>query len=343
MYNSTVFSKPHLAVVGCGAIGGSLAALLIDQGLDLTLVAHGPEQAALLNAQGLVLTGVRGDKHCPVRVCGSPAELPQPLDFCLIAAKAYALPELARSLLPQLKPDALVCSLQNGVCGPELAAIVGPERAVDTVITWGATLEGPGRVRITADGELLLGMTAGPAIPRLQELAELLNAAFPTRAVPDILSHKLSKLLVNCCMTSIGALSGEKLGRSLKRREARSLFLDIVREGVAVAEALNIPVAPFGGKVDYYRLLALPEWRQQLLIRLVGLKFRNLTSSSLQSLRRGQPTEVDYLNGWIAEQGERAGVPTPVNSRIVAMVHELERGERVSDPDNLRRLSRHRG
>lgn len=60
----------------------------------------------------------------------------------------------------------------------------------------------------------------------------------------------------------------------------------------------------------------------------IGYKYRKLKSSSLQSLERGQPTEVDYLNGYIVKHGVASGVNVPVNTVIVNMIHEIESGKR---------------
>ncbi len=75
--------------------------------------------------------------------------------------------------------------------------------------------------------------------------------------------------------------------------------------------------------------------RRHLFIRLMGLKYRRLKSSSLQSLERKRPTEIDWFNGWIARKGRERGVPTPLNDRLTAMIHEIESGARPIDPRNL--------
>lgn len=64
-------------------------------------------------------------------------------------------------------------------------------------------------------------------------------------------------------------------------------------------------------------------------------KTRRIRSSSLQSLERGRRTEVDYLNGYICRQGQRHGVPTPVNDAVVAMIHAIEDGRRPVAMANL--------
>jgi 2-dehydropantoate 2-reductase len=97
---------------------------------------------------------------------------------------------------------------------------------------------------------------------------------------------------------------------------------------VAVADAMNLKIEPYGGKLDYYSLIkgkGMPaDTRRHLMIRIIGFKYRRLKSSSLQSLQRGKPTEVDYYNGYIAKKGAELGVETPVNTRIVEMIKEIE-------------------
>jgi 2-dehydropantoate 2-reductase len=86
-----------------------------------------------------------------------------------------------------------------------------------------------------------------------------------------------------------------------------------------------------GGKLDYYDFLAtgaIADFKRHLMIRLIGFKYRRLKSSSLQSLERGKPTEIDYLNGYIAGKGRELGVPTPINAHVIAVIKAIEAGER---------------
>jgi 2-dehydropantoate 2-reductase len=68
---------------------------------------------------------------------------------------------------------------------------------------------------------------------------------------------------------------------------------------------------------------------------VVGIKYKNLKSSSLQSLERGRPTEIDYFNGYISQKGKLLGVLCPVNDRLTFMVKEIEKGERKIGERNL--------
>ncbi len=62
-------------------------------------------------------------------------------------------------------------------------------------------------------------------------------------------------------------------------------------------------------------------------------------SSMLQDLERGATTEVDVINGGVADRGAAVGVPTPLNERVVGLVHAIERGEREPSPAALDELA----
>ena len=183
-------------------------------------------------------------------------------------------------------------------------------------------------------------MTAIPGqTEQMQALREALSHVTATRISDRIYEELYSKMIVNACITSLGAICGLLLGQMMNRRDARRIFLGIIREAVQVADRLNLKLPPYGGKLDYARLMhgnsPLDDVRRHVTIWVVGVKYRHLKSSSLQSLERGQKTEVDGFNGYIAEKGRACGVDCPVNARLVEMIHEIEQGKRKICTDNL--------
>lgn len=330
--------KLRLAVVGAGAIGGITAAYLKKGGHDVTLVTKHQEIADLAGGRGLHVTGVKGDELLSVHAVAAIEELSGTFDAALIATKAYDMPACAKALLPLLKADSMVLSLQNGICTDALAAIVGEERTVGCVIGWGATMHGPAELEMTSTGEFIIGRVRGDQ-SALIPVRDALSSVVPTLIDEKIFAQLYSKLIVNSCITSLGAICGLRLGEMMKRKQARKIFLAIIDEAMQVAHALKLDVPPFGGKLDYDKLMrgnsALDRFRRHVMIYIVGLKFKNLKSSSLQSLERGRPTEIDYFNGFIAQKGEAVGVACPVNRRLTAMVKEIENGKRAIKEDNL--------
>ncbi len=328
----------RIVVVGPGAIGGITAALMKKNGYDVTLVCKHQDIATLAAGRGLRLTGAKGDMTVPVHAVAAIEELSGVYDLELIATKAYDMPDAARQLLPFLREDTPVVSLQNGLCTDALALAVGRARTVGCVIGWGATMRGPGELEMTSGGEFIIGKIEGGQAS-LAPVREALSSVTETVISENILAELYSKLIVNSCITSLGAVCGLKLGEMMKRRQARVIFLAIIAEAMAVADAMKLTVPPFGGKLDYYRLMrgngVLARLRRHATIRVVGIKYKNLKSSSLQSLERGRPTEIDYFNGYIAGKGEELGVPCPVNRRLTQMVKEIEGGKRSIKVENL--------
>jgi 2-dehydropantoate 2-reductase len=120
----------------------------------------------------------------------------------------------------------------------------------------------------------------------------------------------------------------------------RRIFIALMREALATANAMGIQVAPStGGKLDYYRMLAgngvLKRRQRHLQSRIIGFKYRRIKSSSWQSLERGRPTEIDYLDGYICNRASQHGVPASLNQAVVAMVKAIESGQRPIAMDNL--------
>lgn len=326
-----------VAVIGAGAIGGITAAHLTRAGFDVELVCKHADRAEKISQTGVHITGVRGNMYVPMKAVAEIEQLSGKKDVLLIVTKAYDMPDAARRALPFLKPDSFVVSMQNGICVEALAEVVGEERAVGCVVGWGSTMLPDGSLNMTSEGEFVIGgyLPDKDVTP----LKAVLDHMIETRISDNIVADLYSKMIINSCITSMGVLSGLYLGQILGMRNARNIFLAIIREALAVAAAMNIRVPPYGGRLDYYSLMdgtsAFADFKRHLMIRLIGFKYRRLKSSSLQALERGKPTEVDYFNGFIARKGAELGVDTPVNSRITQMVKEIESRARKIDPVNF--------
>ncbi|MBQ8159796.1 MAG: ketopantoate reductase family protein [Clostridia bacterium] len=328
-----------ILVIGAGAIGSIMAAFMAQAGEDVTLVCKHRETADRANGQGLHITGIQGDHWIRVNAVTEIEEVEGNFDACLIVTKAYDMPDAARRVLPHLTPESMVVSMQNGICLEKLAEIVGRNRVVGCMMGFGATMTGRGEAEMTSTGDLVIGTMDGMVTDSLKALATALGKVTRTQTTTHIYEQLYSKLIVNSCITSLGAICGLKLGEMMRRGDARRIFLNIIDEAVRIARAMKLNLPPYGGKLDYYALMKGDRWtddfRRHATIFVVGLKYRNLKSSSLQSLERGQRTEVDSFNGYLADMGRQMRVSCPVNRRLVQMVHEIEEGKREISLKNL--------
>ena len=241
--------------------------------------------------------------------------------------------------MPYLAEGGIIVGMQNGILTEELAEIVGRDKAVGCMIGFGATRNADNDVTMTSLGEYYVGMLDGRKTPMLEKFAEMLSNVVPAQVTLDIKGRQYSKLIINSCINAVAGITGNKLGTILKDVRAQDLFLNIAREGMAVAKAMNIKVPKYGAVLEY-RMLALSnaKWYNSIIkivVRMVGKLYSDVKPSTLQSIEAGEKTEIDILNGFFVVNGDKYGVDTPVNDKIVQMIHEIEEGKRTCTPDNL--------
>jgi 2-dehydropantoate 2-reductase len=310
-------------VYGLGAIGGTVAAHLVQAGADVAGVARGAHLEKI-RADGLRLLTPSGSTTVRFPVADDPAALaPGPEDLVVLAVKSQDTAGALRRLIAAGRDGAVAC-FQNGVAN-ERAAARYFERVYGVVVMCPATHLEPGVVAVHSAkvpalfdvGRFAAGLDGGA-----EALAATLAAAgFDTRAVPDIMRWKHTKLLLNLG-NAAEALTG------VDAREGRLAEL-ARREGDACLTAAGIPFA------------STAEDRERRGDRLDDIRAAggqlHLGSSTWQSLaRRTGSVEADWLNGEIVLLGRLAGFPTPVNALLQRLVADLaaaggEPGSRSED------------
>lgn len=316
-------------VVGPGAIGLAIAARLQAAGTPVALACRTREAAEDLARRGIVAIGPDGSRvEARPTVVHHPSGLSEPARMLVVATKCAAAEDAARTWLPSLADDAPVVAVQNGVLGDRMKAIAG-DRLVECTVAFPATLESPGVSRQTGPGHLIVGPwpVAGPRDDpaAFKAVARVLADCAPVQASANMRGVKWTKLLINSCISTLGVVTGKELGVLLGDRHAQDAFLAIVEEGYAAGKADGVRFEAVSGFRPALFAARLPGRR--LLLAILARKYRRHRSSSLQSLERGQRTEVDYLNGHIAATARRHGLAAPVNIALVGVVHRIEQDE----------------
>lgn len=330
-------------LIGAGSIGGSFAAQLVDKGFELDVVVHGAKKAHLIREKGFFLSGAFGDKCVHLNAFPSISSLNGTYDICFIATKYQQMPEVARQMLPYLNKDSLVVSLQNGIVLDLLSQVVGEERTVGVMIGYGATMLDTNHVQVTAGADFYIGMLPGYASEKLKPLAEMMSSVLPTTIDENIIGRLFSKVVFNSCINSVCGISGLDLGKALHYRKVRLAMLDIMREGDAVARVMGLDVPRFnvlpkyGFIASHDSVLFNSFWGRFLEVGM-GIKSGKVHPSTLQSLEKGNKTEIDIMNGYISRKGKEYGIPTPVNDQMTTMIKEIENGTRSITTKNIRQL-----
>ncbi|MFO0590822.1 MAG: 2-dehydropantoate 2-reductase [Polyangiaceae bacterium] len=334
-------SLGRILVVGSGGIGGIVAAHLLDQGHDTTILTTNAAIADAIRARGLRVTGtsdlpeVRGTALREL-----PAGTP-PFDFILLATQPPQVEEAARGALPFLAADGAMVCFQNGLCEERIARIAGPDRVLGAIVAWGASMVEPGVYDRTSAGGFVIGRPDGASDPRLDRLALLLESVGPVTISNNLTGARWSKLAINCAISSLGTVGGDRLGVLLYHRHVRRLALEIMTEVVDVARAAGVRLEKVSGTLDL-DWIALTEAERatstgstslvakHTLLLAVGARYRRLRSSMLAAIERGRPPAIEFLNGEIVSRGRTFGVATPINAAIREQV--LHIASKKSEP-----------
>lgn len=346
-------APPRVLVVGCGGIGGIAAALLHEHlgqlGGEVVGFTTNHEIARAVTERGYRLGGVEAARAVRGRCVSELPEGAAPFDYVLLATQPPQVEEAARRALPWLAPRGAMVVLQNGLCEHRIARIAGDDRVIGAVVSWGATMPEPGVYERTAAGGFTLGRIDGAEDPRLDALAAALECVGPVALSKNLAGARWSKLAINCTVSTLGTIGGDRLGVLMRSIVVRRLALRIMTEVVRVAAAEGVRLEKVSGTLDLdWMALTDAELRsagsaslvaKHAMLLAVGARYRRMRSSMLAAIERGRPPAVDFLNGEVVERGARHGVATPVNAEAQRVVHAIARGELRSSMDAVEALA----
>ena len=305
-----------VAVLGAGAVGCYYGGMLARAGVPVTLIGRAPHVEAI-RRDGLVIEWA--DRRETIRLdAATGVEAARDADLVLVCVKSPDTSDAGRSLRSHLRPDALVASLQNGVDNADRLRVEVAQPVFAAVVYVGAYMNGPGVVRHTGRGDLVLGAARAdrerPGIAgQLAAVAALFERAGIRCPVSgDVDAALWTKLVINCAFNAISALGRARYGRMAREPRIRALMEGTVRESVAVARAAGVALDE--------RTLVDAVWS-------VADALAEQYSSTAQDVLRGKPTEIDALNGFVAERGAALGVEAPINRTLHALVKLREAGD----------------
>ena len=298
-----------ICILGCGAVGSIFGAHLAHLG-DVELFALDVWEAHVraINQHGLRLSGA-ADFVARLKASTNPKDLPR-CDYGIMATKSIHTRAAVAAARGLFDDQSAVCSVQNGVGNEEILAEHVRYVIRGTTFPAGHVLE-PGHVSFDIAGDTWIGPFEPTSTPmnKVRELGEILTrAGMNTIALEDARGAQWTKLIFNAATNAVGALTRLHHGAATRFPPTGELFNALIEEGEAVARAHGI------------QLHGNPRDLVQKGARAPG-KHR---ASMLQDVEAGRQTEVDFLNGAIVEWGARAGIPTPLNRALWALVKGLE-------------------
>lgn len=310
-------SRPVIAVVGVGAVGGYYGAKLIRAGHDVHLLLRADYDAVRLN--GLrVRSDPDGDFHLPparLNVHRDPAACPK-ADLVLVCLKATGNAAYDPLVRPLLTDDTTILTLQNGLGNEDrLAELFGEERVAGGMAFVCIHRLAPGVIHHIDHGFLKIGeyVPVGRppegATPRMGRAAELFRSAgVACDVLDDLRRGRWEKLVWNIPFNGLGAALDLATDRVIGSEAGMALVAGLMREVIAVAAAEGVPLA--ADLVD----------RQVAHTATMGA----YRSSMQVDRRRGRALEVDAILGEPLRRAQRLGVPTPFLEAVYHMVRLVD-------------------
>lgn len=329
-------------IVGIGALGGIVAARLRAVGVPVRLATRNAESAARLKASGLRVTGVGGSLtvEAPEVTALDEYSTRDTFDLIVLATKANDAIEVAPRLVELLGPGGTLLPIQNGGVPKMLADRLGGDRVLGGLSNLGATMTAPGVYEQRNAGHLLIGEVAGGESQRAERVRQWLARGVEVRVTPNIRGAVWSKLLLNCSVTTLGAIAGRTMRDYIASEEGRELFDRTYDEALSVAlssgarpERMIVdPVPP-----DWNGRSVPSEAHDAWLCQILN-SYGDVKPSMLQDFERGRITEIEFINGYVVNLGRQFGVPTPANAAVVETVRSITRRKISPDPKLLGRI-----
>jgi 2-dehydropantoate 2-reductase len=319
--------RDRIIVIGTGPIGGIIGGRLARAGHDLTFVDVDREHVAAIREKGLQVDVPDGPFNIKIPIV-FPDEIRGNYDIGLIAVRSNYTADALRTVLPHLADDGLLVSMQNGINPPLLQEKVGPDRTVGMGIRMGCRKIAPGHVQTAIRGHLYIGHLHGRTTPGLQNLASLLNAVMETEISDNILGVLWSKLTYTC-LGYYGSLADRSLATSCAGDAARHNLTEFFAEVAAVGKAVGarfIPLAEYH-PADFHP--DHPFEKRLAALNLFAASWKpDDRKGPLRQIQNGLKTEVDFTLGYVVSEAEKRGIPTPLCSKVLNMIRELETGKR---------------
>ncbi len=303
----------NILVVGAGSVGGYFGARLAQGGLPISFLLR-PKTLAAVRQRGLTIRSAAGTVTVHPPAASDPRELARP-DLIILGVKAYDLDEVIGQIEPVMTDRTTILTLQNGIDTEDrLLAKLKRDCVIGGVAYIYSKIAEPGVIDHYKKGAVAIGELMGHESPRLLAVRDLFAAAgIPCQLSKDIRRTKWEKMCWNCVFNPITVLVNDRVAKALDHPEMLRVVHHIVEEITAVSAAVKVPLPA-----------DMPErvvkWTQEI---------RDIHTSMYDDWKAGRRTEIDFLNGYIVQQGRELGIPTPVNETLTALIKTMTEQEKT--------------
>ena len=327
------------AIYGAGSLGTILGAYINKAGVEIELINRNKAHVQALQEHGAQVTGTVNFTQKVTAY--TPDQMSGKYDIIFLMTKQQHNGEVVTMLKDYLSEDGVLVTFQNGLPEMQIAGILGEEHVLGCTVAWGATMQTPGVCELTSEPDALsfsLGSISSNRSKHFDKVKELLELMGTVDVEENFIGTRWSKLLINAAFSGMSAVLGCTFGEAAGPRNSRKIVQALIKECIDVCQVGGITIEPVQGK-DIVKLLNYTNsFKKALSFMIIPIAIRKhakLKASMLQDLEKGKLTEVDAINGAVVAYGKKVGCPTPMNSKVVEIVHLIEQGKLQPSFENL--------
>ena len=330
----------RVAIYGAGSLGTILGAFVSKAGVEIELINRNKAHVEALQVSGAKVVGTM--EFTQKVTAYTPDQMSGTYDIIFLMTKQQHNAEVVTMLKDYLAEDGVLVTFQNGLPEMLIADILGAERVLGSTVAWGATMQSPGVCELTSHPDALsvsLGAITPERPKHFDKVKELLEHMGTVDVEENFIGTRWSKLLINAAFSGMSAVLGCTFGEAASPRASRKIVQALIKECIDVCSAGGIRIEPVQGK-DIVKLLdysnPIKKAFAYMIIPIAIRKHALLKASMLQDLEKGKLTEVDSINGAVSEFGRKVSCPTPMNDKVVEIIHRIEKGELKPSFDNIK-------
>jgi 2-dehydropantoate 2-reductase len=300
-------------IVGAGALGSLFSYYFSRRGIDYTVYEINKDAVNSMK-KGLTIFK-EGSEEKIVPIIDSTPEILKDSDIIFIFVKSYSTSDAVKTIMPHIKKNSLIVSLQNGIGNFEaISEFINPELIIYGITTHGASKENHSILHFGGRGTIEFGGRSGESVEKLQTLFN--NAELDSTVTSTPEKSVWQKALINAGINPIASIMDITNGEILKNGYLKDLQKKILIEGAAAAECAGVKIN-----------------NEEIIKKTIDV-CRNTSSnrcSMLQDIKNKRKTEIDYINGKIIEYADKAGIKVPFNESLYYIIKAIE----SSFPDSL--------
>lgn len=296
-----------IAIIGSGAMGSLYGGILAESGHEVYFIDVFKEHVDAINSNGLCIIKDGEERYIKNVKAFVDSNAVGIVDLAIVFVKSTITDIAVEGNKSILGKDTLVLTLQNGLGNIEkINKVVDISQIIVGTSANGASFVEPGKIRHSGHGGTVLGEITGEETERIKEIHKImdLDELGNAKISQNVMSLIWEKLIVNCGINPLTALTNMKNGQLLENKESEEILENIVAEAIMVAEKSNIKLN--FDNADYCKEVCRATSEN--------------TSSMLSDVLNNRKTEIMNINGAIVRIGEKLGIDTPYNRTLTNLI-----------------------